>query len=122
MKNDKFTAKGLNMDELDQVSGGTVIEFIQLCEAIAPKKIKGSDISELMASAFDKCKSGMPIINEGLRTDVVKLLKQQFGIDAAISLGFAGTGIDSRHNTYRDVITRKPLTHDQVLNRIRNYI
>ena len=43
------------------------------------------------------------------------------GIEADISVGFCGTGIGSKNNTYKDKETGKSLTHAEVLNRIKEY-
>ena len=52
---------------------------------------------------------------------VESILEDRLGIEADISLGFAGTGIGSDPNTYFDKATGQPLTHQQVLDRIMNY-
>lgn len=121
MKSNKFMAKGLNMDELDQVSGGTVMEFAQICELICKVKIDGSGIFSAIQTAFEKGKPFMPLVNDGMVRDVKGILKNKFGIKAKISLGDFGTGICSRNNEYNDLITGKTLTHDQVLARIKNF-
>jgi len=43
------------------------------------------------------------------------------GIEANIDIGVLGTGIGEKHNTYKDNVNGKSLTHAQVLERIKAY-
>jgi len=103
----------IELKDLDTVSGGTVTEFEQLLKAIIN--------NPLVAQAGGLVCGHIPGVNNGMAALVESILEDRLGIEADISLGFAGTGIGSDPNTYFDKATGQPLTHQQVLDRIMNY-
>ena len=103
----------IELKDLETVSGGTVGELDELIEAY----IKNPYLGE----AGGLICGHIPGVNNGMAALVESILENRLGIEADISLGFAGTGIGSYPNTYFDKATGQPLTHQQVLDRIRNY-
>ena len=103
----------IELKDLETVSGGTVGELDELIEAY----IKNPYLGE----AGGLICGHIPGVNNGMAALVESILENRLGIEADISLGFAGTGIGSDPNTYFDKATGQPLTHQQVLDRIRNY-
>ena len=108
---DKFADEVMSDEELDQVAGGTVAEFDEICSAMANnpfvKKILGAS-------------SHMPVGNV-INKEVVKyFLKENLNIEADISIGVLGTGIGSYHNTYKDLTEKRYLTHAEVIKRVQN--
>lgn len=53
--------------------------------------------------------------------DLVKSVLGEMQITAEIDLGWCGTGIGSDKNKYTDRRTGKPMSHRQVISRIRSY-
>jgi hypothetical protein len=45
-------------------------------------------------------------------------LKDEYGIEAHIDIGWLGLGIASENNTYKDIKTGKSLTHQEVMKRL----
>ena len=103
----------IELKDLETVSGGTVTEFEQLLKTIIN--------NPLVAQAGGLVCGHIPGVNNGMAAFVESILEDRLGIEADISLGFAGTGIGSDPNTYFDKATGQPLTHQQVLDRIMNY-
>ena len=48
-------------------------------------------------------------------------MSENMHIDADISLGAGGTGLFSKHNSYRDTKTGQYLSQSEVLDRIKQY-
>ena len=92
----------IKVNELEQVSGGTVSELAELMNVISG----GNDYAAGTAHA--------PIVNKVEAIEMKKKLKS-LGIDAKIDLGLAGTGLFSDPNKYTDIATGEPLTHKQVM-------
>ena len=62
----------------------------------------------------------MPVGNM-INKEVVKyFLKENLNIEADISIGFLGMGIGSYNNTYMDLTEKRPLTHAEVIKRVKN--
>ncbi len=106
-------AREIELKDLETVSGGTVGEFEQLLNTIIA--------NPLVSKASGLICGHIPGVNNGMAALVEHILDERLGIEADISLGFAGTGIGSDPNTYFDKATGQPLTHQQVLDRIMNY-
>lgn len=94
----------LNKNELNQVTGGTVEELEELVEA---------------CGAMATFQTHIPISNRADAAYVKDYLRDKIGIEANISIGIAGTGWLSKHNTYKDRYTGRSLTHEEVLERIK---
>lgn len=90
--------------ELNQVAGGTVKELEELVDA---------------CGAMATFQTHIPLSNRADAAYVKDYLRDKIGIDANISLGVAGTGLFSKHNTYKDRYTGRSLTHKEVLERIK---
>ena len=100
----------MNDFELDNVVGGTVGELNGLVAACAKNPyLKMTSIS-----------THVPGANYGIAKLVEKLLGEM-GIDADIDLGFGGTGIGSKHNTYIERSTGKHLSQIEVEKRLEEY-
>ncbi len=106
----KNAVKEMNMEELEQVSGGTVNEFSELQQAMYNNPTLKS------LAGFG---SHIPLSNLGA-LDAVKGVLRKRGIDADISLGFLGTGIGSSANRYINRETNEQISHQEVLNILRN--
>ena len=105
--------KTLEMEELEIVSGGTVTELDELIKAFMGNSYLG-DLSGMFGGH-------VPGANYGIAALVEECLENHLGIEADISLGFAGTGIGSDPNTYIEKSTGRRLSHGEVLQRIINY-
>ena len=101
----------IDLEELEIVSGGTVGELDELIKAIMN--------IPMYEDIFGTVGGHIPGANNGIAVLMEKVLKDSFGIEADIDLGFAGTGICSDPNTYVDIGTGKSMTHAEVLKRIR---
>ncbi len=95
----------LSTNELNQVAGGTVKELEELVEA---------------CGAMATFQTHIPLSNRADASYVRDYLRNKIGIDANISLGVAGTGLFSKHNTYKDLYTGRSMTHKEVLERIKH--
>ena len=92
----------IKVNELEQVSGGTVNELAELMAIVSG----GNEYAASTAHA--------PIVNNFEACEIRKKLKS-LGVDAKINLGLAGTGLFSDPNKYTDIATGEPLTHKQVM-------
>ena len=113
MTNTTLKAREIELKDLETVSGGTVGEFDELIEAYTKDPYLGEAAGLICGH--------IPGVNNGMAALVESSLRNRLGIEADISLGFAGTGIGSDPNAYFDKATGQPLRHQQVLNRIMNY-
>jgi hypothetical protein len=102
----------IELKDLETVSGGTVGEF----EDIARCLQKDNTFLEAASCLFGH----IPGTNHAMAVFVEDYLENELGIKADFSLGFAGTGIGSEENTYIDIATGRPMSHDEVLDRIWN--
>ena len=103
----------LTDEQLDQVAGGTVKEYEEICSAMANNPILKSIL---------ETGSHVPISNQVDKVLVEDILKVEMGIKADISLGFLGTGLGSKSNTYKDLRNGgRSMTHAEVINRIKQY-
>ncbi len=104
--------KKLDLEAMENVTGGTVGEFSDLVSALAHNGV---------LKKFGKISAHLPIGNEKSAEIVEGILKQN-GIDAHIDLGWHGTGIGSEKNTYTNKHTGKSMSHEEVLNYIKTSI
>ena len=105
----KADAKIMELEQLENVSGGTVKEYGELLDALEQSYF------------VNGLATHVPLYNNLTAADMEDIL-QAYNVDADISLGFAGLGICSDPNVYKDSVTGETLTHEQVLNRIRRVI
>ena len=113
MTNEILTNEILNDEQLDEVAGGTVREYEEICSAMANNPI----LKTILETG-----SHVPISNQVDKVLVEDILKVEMGIKADISLGFLGTGLGSKANTYKDLRNGgQSMTHSQVINRISMY-
>ena len=102
----------LKIEQLENVTGGTVSEFEDIMRAIS-QNYAMDEISGVAAH--------IPGINNASTYLLKHVLKKKLGITTDISLGFAGTGVGSKGNCYTDDATGAVLTHAEVIDRIKAY-
>ena len=114
MMNEKILAEEILLDdEMEKVSGGTVVELEQIVRTF----FKNSDFKDSLG-ALSTHLPGASILTAEYNES---FMSNEMGIDANISVGVGGTGIFSKKNTYRDIKTGKFISHDEVLKRIENH-
>ena len=120
MTNDmKLQNEVLTMENLDEVSGGTVDQLHELTKAFT----SNNKILNFFAGAAElssKIKVGS-IGNIPLAYAMEKFLKNDLGINANISVGWLGSGHRENGNTYSDKATGRGLSHAEVVQRVRDY-
>ena len=111
----------MNMEQLDNISGGTVDEFNAIYSEMEKKMGVVGDIS----NGIRKIGGAIPVAgqvgtaawnNIGSRI-AERILKDSFGIKANISIGWGGMGFRESDNYYSK--DGKRLTHGQVLDIIK---
>ncbi len=108
MKN-VLESKKIDMAAMENVAGGTVGEFEDLVTALTPNGfLKGCG----------KISSHLPIGNQK-SAEVVEGILRKNGIEAKIDLGWCGTGIGSKKNTYYNANTGARMSHEEVLDYIK---
>lgn len=111
MDNEKIATKSLNMDEMDKVSGGTILEMSSIHMALEKvnlaKKMKISD------NVFELIGKGLEYTSDLVFKDYEDTLRKYFGIKAKVS--------KTSGNVYHDLITGRKMSHEQVINRIKNF-
>ena len=100
----KFENGKMNDMELENVAGGTHREMVELHSA--------------MAKNPSKLGTHIPGISEITKSHIIDRLKDEYGIEAHIDIGWLGLGIASENNTYKDIKTGKSLTHSEVMKRL----
>lgn len=100
----KFENGKMSDMELENVAGGTHREMVELHSAMAKNP---SGVGPYV-----------PGISEIIKLDVIERLKDEYGIEAHIDIGWLGLGIASENNTYKDIKTGKSLTHKEVMKRL----
>lgn len=110
----KMAMNKINDFELNKVAGGTLKEFKELFNAYENKGKVKEMVAELTCPG-----SYIPYEDRNIlfARVVEKALKQDFNIDAYISVGFCGTGFRSVPNTYS--LNGKTLSHQEVLNIVK---
>ena len=108
-----MTNEMMTLEQLDMVAGGTIAEL---------KELVGALQSNSVARGLGKAYSHIPAVSEAVKYGVARDLFNM-GIEADISVGFCGLGIGSKNNKYWDISKGgfKPMTHAQVLERIKEY-
>ena len=84
-------------EQLDQVAGGTVGEFADILEALAKQKV---------FKITNAASAHIPELNLKI-TDGITSMLREIGIEANIDLGYHGTGLGSKKNTYKSTVTEK---------------
>lgn len=97
----------LNINELNHISGGTVKECDELVDAYG-----GPD-----ALGFVGPRGYCGNMYQAYAIALEKALKEDFNVDAYVSVGYGGTGFRSIHNTYS--INGKSLSHQEVIDMIK---
>ena len=100
----KFENGKMNDMELENVAGGTHREMVELHSA--------------MTKNPSKLGTHIPGISEITKSHIIDRLKDEYGIEAHIDIGWLGMGIASENNTYKDIKTGKSLTHQEVMKRL----
>lgn len=106
----------MSYDELDQIAGGTVAEFNEIWSALEKKAGTVGAVSEGLRKVLDMMPGGN--VGSAAWRNVAaplaeKALKDVFGINSYISIGWLGTGFRESGNTYSK--NGKGLSHNQVL-------
>ena len=106
----------MDLDQLDNVAGGTVAEFTDIWAAIEKKAGTIGSVDEGLRKILDMLPGGN--IGTAAWRNVAaplaeKALKDCFGINANISIGWLGTGFRESGNTYSKGV--QGLSHSQVL-------
>ena len=109
-------AEMLNMEQLDNVSGGTRDELYELIGGLE-KAVKVPGITSTMISVLNKIPifgtGSVSIGNNAVAPLVEYILKKSYGIESTIRIGVLGSGWGEKGNTYSDNFGS--LTHQQVL-------
>ena len=100
-------------EEMEKVSGGTVTELEQIMKTF----FKNSNCKDYVSGMSTHFPGASILTAEYIESFMSNNMK----IDAKISVGIGGTGINSKNNTYRDMKTGKYLSHEEVLKRVENY-
>ena len=108
-RNEKLNVEVMSLEELDQVSGGTVGEFEDILKAFSKYD---------MLKTISGISTHVPGANK-LTVELVQDTLREIGIEAEIDLGFLGTGIGSKKNKYLAVGSGRSLSHSEVLERIK---
>ena len=107
MDKEKMAAKSIDVDELDQASGGSVPEIVNLYNTMA-----STGLVQKMKSGSN---TGLAKYVGGLyTTDYTKILRECLGVKAEIN--------KTSDNVYHDLITGRKMTHLQVIKRMKNYM
>ena len=111
----------LNMEQLDSVNGGTVAEFTDIWSALEKQAGALGTVDSALRTILDHLPGGK--IGTAAWRNVAaplaeKALKECYGIDAYISIGWGGSDFRSSGNTYSK--NGKGLSHQEVLNIINN--
>lgn len=110
-----ITNEILNEEQLDGVAGGNLRELQELTDEL---------IDNLFLKGMAAFSGSLPFASKAMKSEVTKIL-DKIGIEANIDVntfGFLGFNIGEKNNTYKDKVTGKSLTHQQVLNRIKNCV
>ena len=117
MTKEMFTNEILNDAQLDQISGGTVAQFEEIYSALEKQAGVAGDISNGLRKILDAIPGGdigTAVWRNAAAPLAEKALKDCYGIDAYISIGWLGTGFRESGNRYSK--DGKSLTHAQVLD------
>ena len=105
----------MSSEQLDEVAGGKLKELQELTDEL---------IDNLFLKGMAAFSGSLPFSSKLMKSEVTKIL-DKIGIEANIdvnTLGFFSFGIGEKNNTYKDKATGESLTHQQVLNRIKNCV
>ena len=108
MANEILKDEILNDKELDMVTGGSAKEFTKIVSAMFSNKTLRIKLKDALANVDGN------ISLKNMAEPVTKILGEM-RIDAELIIG-AGK------NSYKDIKTSKPISHDEVINRIENFI
>ena len=117
MTKEIFTNEILNDAQLDQTSGGTVAEFEDIYSALEKQAGVAGNISNGLRTILNLIPGGdigTAVWRNAAAPIAEKALKDCYGIDAYISIGWVGTGFRESGNRYSK--DGKSLTHAQVLD------
>ncbi len=110
-------AKALDMDQMENVAGGTVAETRLLMDTILDHK-KDGDVAKFFMNVLDNIPGGKLAGNCAYAYAVEKVLKDKFGIDSGCSVGWGGSGFRESHNWFKK--DGKNLSMGQVIDIIKN--
>ena len=112
-----FTNEILNEMELENISGGTIAQLDDIWNALEKQAGTLGDIDNALRKILDALPGGS--IGTAAWRNVAaplaeKALKDCYGIDSYISIGWLGTGFRESGNRYSK--NGQGLSHQQVLN------
>ncbi|MBR2214875.1 MAG: hypothetical protein IJ849_03835 [Selenomonadaceae bacterium] len=107
---EKIENAKMEEQELEQVAGGTLTEMVELFRVF---ESRGHGKNKNTIGVY------LPGFNEIAKSDIKSRLKNDYGIEANIDIGWLGVGIASENNMYKDIKTGKALTHQEVMQRIK---
>lgn len=107
----------LNMEDLNDVSGGTIAELDELKKAIHVNGSTGNKIAVTALKMLEDAEKALFANNKDYSNVIgayamEKILDKCYGIKSSISVGWCGTGFREVNNSYNG------LTHEQVIDRI----
>ena len=119
MTNEKiFASEMIDMDQLDNISGGTVAEFNDIYNAFEKKVGTVGEVSNGIRTIVDAIPVAGKVSTAAWHNIAAPLvekgLKDVYGIDANISIGWLGSGFRESGNIYSK--NGKGLSHQEVLN------
>ena len=117
MTNEILTNEILNDAELENISGGTVAQFEEIYSALEKQAGVAGDISNGLRKILSLIPGGdigTAVWRNAAAPIAEKALKDCYGIDAYISIGWLGTGFRESGNRYSK--GGKSLTHAEVLD------
>ena len=110
MKN-AMEIKKMSEAEMEAVVGGTVTQLDELVSACAK-----NPVVKHMAGLGSHVPGASNLTAKKME-DLLGML----GVKADISVGFCGTGINSKNNTYFDTRTGRSMTHSEVVKMVAEY-
>ena len=117
MTKEILTNEILNDAELENISGGTVAQFEEIYSALEKQAGVAGDISNGLRKILSLIPGGdigTAVWRNAAAPIAEKALKDCYGIDAYISIGWLGTGFRESGNRYSK--DGKSLSHAEVLN------
>ncbi len=108
---DNKEVKGLTLEEQEKASGGTVSECVELQQAYVDNKA---------VDGLIEVGSRVPLVDIAGASELKSALSDE-GINADLSVGFLGTGIGSSPNKYYRKDNGQELTHQEVLNILKQH-
>jgi len=108
MMDEKLQNEMLSEEELEEVTGGTMMEFTQILSTVVSNTSLMKDLKDILVNV-----TGGNLNLEEVRNALTGVC-DELGIKAKIS-------VYTNKNVYTDKKTGKSISHDEVIKRIKNY-